>query len=90
MISEYITHYFGIHILDTFTCWSSHQKKEEKLTIDNKLVITFDRKFPKNENFNIYHEKYYKISKHCVTLKETFDNHFKETDLMDVLCDFFF
>ena len=77
---------FGMDILDTFTCQIYHQKIP-KLTVKEKLVMQFDGISPKNENMQIYHEKYYKLDKNGLTLKNMFDDQFKETDLNDLICE---
>ena len=49
--------------------------------------MSFDGISPKNGNLNISNQKYSKQAKHCVTLKDMFDNNFKETDITDVICE---
>ena len=60
LVSEYTILYFGIEILDTFTCQSRHHKKEPKSTVDDKLIMSFDGISPKNGNLNISNQKYSK------------------------------
>ena len=38
-----------------------------------------------NQRVKIYNEKYSKLDIHCVTLKNIFDNQFKETEYTDVI-----
>ena len=47
--------------------------------------MSFDGIVPDNQHVNISHDKYYKLARHCVTLKNIFDNHFKETEHADVI-----
>ena len=41
---------------------------------------------PINANFHIHHDKYPKLAKNCLTLKNMFDNNFKETKITNVIC----
>ena len=56
LISEYMTNSFVMDILDTFICWTFHQKKEPKLTFKYKLVLSFEIILLKNGGLNLYHE----------------------------------
>ena len=47
--------------------------------------MSFDGIVPTNQHVNISQDKYYKLARHCVTLKNIFDNHFKETEYADVI-----
>ena len=55
-------------------------KKEPKITIPDKMIMSFDGILPINRNVKIYHRNNSKLAKHCVTLKIFFDKHFKETE----------
>ena len=58
-----MTHFFGIKIVDTFTCQSLDMKNASKVTVDDKLIFYFEGILPNNENEKICHEKYHKLAK---------------------------
>ena len=83
LILEYMTHFFGIEIVDTFNYRSCNMKNSRKVTVDDKLILSFEELFPYNENVKIYHEKYHKLSEKSVTFNNILDKHLKETEIYD-------
>ena len=41
-------------------------KKEQKVTVDDKLILSFEGKLPNNENVDIYHNNYCKLAKNVL------------------------
>ena len=64
-VPEYITHFFGMEILDSFTCLSCDMKKSPKVTVDYNPIFSFDGILPNNKNVKIYHTKYHKLGNMC-------------------------
>ena len=65
----------------------STKKREPKITVDEKPIISFDIIFPNNQYLRINYGKYYKLDRYCVTLNKIIDNHFKQTEYTDVICE---
>ena len=55
------------------------QKKEPEITVYSKPIMSFYGIMPNNQHVRIFHDKYSKLDRHCVALKNIVDNHFKET-----------
>ena len=86
LIYDFMTRFLVMDTLDTFTCRKRNKKSNQKTIVDDKFIISFDGIVPNNQHVNIFQNNYSKLARHCVTLKNMFDNHFKETEYTDVIC----
>ena len=62
-------------------------KKAPKVIVYDKLIFSFKGILPNKIRFKIYHKNHHKFATKCVKLNNMLDNHFKETDIYDVICE---
>ena len=77
-ISDYVSHYFGIAIGETWTCLTCHTKKPKVLN-DDSFIFPLEEISQKGKKTRpIAHEKNTHLVKNCVTTINWMDNLFWE------------